>query len=123
MPEDFGDLRHGSPVADHPSGQAVTEEVGGSAVRMVYLCPSERSAHNVADRSRACQTDTRRYNSQENPSRVTAATAVTQIERKRISDIRKQGHAVYKMALAMNDDLCRSPADVTELKHDYLSCT
>lgn len=76
---------------------------------------------NVADRGRAGQSHARCDHPQKNTPRCTHATVFSEVERQSFPNVREQGQVISPAALAVDDDLCRPPADVAKLESSDLS--
>jgi hypothetical protein len=96
----------------HAAGQGVPEEMGGDLLRPINPRADHAVPHNMADARGARERHTRSVCAQEDLLGSPNAPIQTQITRHRGADLAWQWQDIQAGALASDQDLTCSPADV-----------
>ncbi len=114
MAQDLADVLQRGPVAEHPGGEGMAQQVGPLEGR-VQLGSCQRTVHEVPDGRGGRESPMRRIQADEDPpGRTAGGPTVAQVVRHGLSDLAGQRQGLASLSLAEHAHGSRMPVEIVE---------
>jgi hypothetical protein len=123
MPKHLPNFGHRSTDAQQRRREAVPQEMGTTAWRLVDASAVQRARNHRAHDAGSSERMMRGARAQEDSSTGAAWTCLAQIDRERLADIGRQWQSISNCPFARHRNLRGAPVDVGQLQHHDLEGT